>query len=75
MKSRLFLAVCLLVVMAHIAVAQTHQPTLSKCSVGAALAPTRLRQHDQPDGTITRLFAFQPDSAGAVDVPRDTKAK
>ena len=71
MKSRLIvLAVCLLVVMPHVAVAQTPRTTRAI----AAVEPPPLPQHafantTQPDGVIARLFAFQPDiPLGPVDV-------
>jgi len=71
MKSRLIvLAVCLLVVMSRVAVAQTPRATRAI----AAAEPPPLSQHafantTQPDGVIARLFAFQPDiPLGPVDV-------
>jgi len=71
MKSRLIvLAVCLLVVMPRVAVAQTPPATRAI----AAAEPPPLPQHafantTQPDGVIARLFAFQPDiPLGPVDV-------
>jgi hypothetical protein len=73
MKSQLIVfAVCLLLVMPRVAVAQTPRATRES----AAAEPPPLPEHafantSQPDAVIARLFAFQPDiPLGPVDVLR-----
>jgi hypothetical protein len=77
MKSQLLVvAVCLLVVMPRVAIAQTRQAP-SKCNGGAASfathAFTNAGQHDE---VIARLFAFsQPSRWGQSTCSRDTKTE
>jgi hypothetical protein len=69
MKSQLIIvAVCLLVVMPCVAVAQT--PRATRASVAAEPPPQHaFANTSQPDGVIARLFAFQPAiPLGPVDV-------
>ena len=69
MKSQLIIvAVCLLVVMPCVAVAQT--PRATRASVATEPPPQHaFANTSQPDGVIARLFAFQPAiPLGPVDV-------
>jgi hypothetical protein len=72
MKSRLIVfAVCLLVVMPRVAVAQTPRVTRASAAAEPPPLPHAFANTSQPDAVIARLFAFQPDiPLGPVDVLR-----
>jgi hypothetical protein len=71
MKPRLIVvAICLLVVMTHVAVAQTPRATRAIAAAEPPPLPIRaFANTSQPDGVIARLFALQPAMPlGPVDV-------
>ena len=71
MKSRLIaVAICLLVIMPSLAVAQTSRTTrASAVAEPPPLPPHAFANTNQPDRVIARLFAFQPAiPLGPVDV-------
>jgi hypothetical protein len=73
MKSRLIVAaICLLIVMPRVAVAQVPRATRASAATAPPLPQHVVANASQPDEVIARLFAFQPDiPLGPVDVLKE----